>query len=79
MGLLQSVEQAYRGFAPQHKYRGKLGQVSVYVMNNIRGTCMYLARTELQSNNYYLLQSTIDDYARLVTPSPPFQAREKVN
>ncbi|KAF2754346.1 hypothetical protein EJ05DRAFT_479863, partial [Pseudovirgaria hyperparasitica] len=33
-------------------------------MNNIRGTCMYLARSELQSDNYYLLRSTIDDYAR---------------
>ncbi|KAM0742763.1 hypothetical protein ACQRIT_002940 [Beauveria bassiana] len=25
---------------------------------------MYLARTELQSNNYYLLRVTLDDYAR---------------
>lgn len=77
MNLLQSVEEAYRGFAPQHQYRGKLGQVNVYVMNNMGGACMYLARTELQSSNYYLLRSTIDDYARLVTPFPSFSSQEK--
>ncbi|TKW51385.1 hypothetical protein CTA1_2562 [Colletotrichum tanaceti] len=72
MDLLPSIEQAYCGFAPRHEYRGKLGQVSVYTMNNIGGTCMYLARTELQSDNYSLLRFTIDDYARLANPSPPF-------
>ncbi|GJC94442.1 protein kinase-like domain protein [Colletotrichum higginsianum] len=75
MDLLRSIEQAYRGFAPRHEYRGKLGQVSVYTMNNIGGICMYLARTELQSDNYSLLRFTIDDYARLANPSLPFQGK----
>lgn len=39
---------------------------------------MYLARTELQRNNYYLLRFTLDDYARLVNPFS-FQGRETVN
>ncbi|OBR12769.1 hypothetical protein CH63R_05065 [Colletotrichum higginsianum IMI 349063] len=73
--LIRSIEQAYRGFAPRHEYRGKLGQVSVYTMNNIGGTCMYLARTELQSDNYSLLRLTIDDYTRLANPSHPFQGK----
>lgn len=77
MDLLQSVERAYHGFVPHHEYRGKLGQVSVYVMNNIGGICMYLARTELQSNNCYLLRSTIDDYARLVISHSPFDVKNK--
>ncbi|ATY62491.1 kinase-like domain [Cordyceps militaris] len=66
MDLLKSIEQAYRGFAPQHEYRGRLGQARVYSMNNMGGICMYLARTELQSDNYHLLRVTLDDYARLV-------------
>ncbi|XWX00761.1 hypothetical protein V2A60_008782 [Cordyceps javanica] len=64
MDLLKSIEQAYRGFAPRHEHRGKLGKVEVYTMNNVGGICMYLARTELQSNNYHLLRVTLDDYAR---------------
>ncbi len=76
MDLLQSIEQAYQGFVPQHEYRGQLGPVSVYAMNNVGGTSMYQARTELQSNNYRLLRHTIDDYARLVNPSPPLRGRE---
>lgn len=65
MELLQSIEHAYRGFTPHHQYQGRLDKLHVYTMNNIGGTCMYLARNELQSNNYHLLQSTINDYARL--------------
>lgn len=78
MGLVRSIEQAYRGFVPRHEYQGQLGQVSVYTMNNIGGACMYLARTELQNNNYSLLLFTLDDYARLAMPSS-FQGREMVN
>ncbi|KAK1960034.1 hypothetical protein LY78DRAFT_750684 [Colletotrichum sublineola] len=64
MDLLQSIEQAYCGFVPRHEYRGNLGQVSVYTMNNVGGTCMYLSRDELQRDNCSLLRFTIDDYAR---------------
>jgi hypothetical protein len=56
---------------PRHEYRGKLAEVPVYEMNNIGGTCMYLALGEPQSNNFYLLWFTIDDYARLVNSSFP--------
>ena len=78
MDLLQSIEKAYRGFVPQHEYRGKLGQLNVYVMNNMGGSCMYLARTELQSNSYHLLYSTIDDYARLAILFEPEKKRINV-
>jgi len=77
MDMLQCIEQAYQGFAPQHEYRGRLGQVGVYAMNNVRGVCMYLARDELQSDNYRLLRRTIDDYARLVNLSPLFKAAKR--
>lgn len=70
MDLTQSIEQAYYGFVPRHEYQGQLGPVHIYTMNNIGGTCMYLARTELQSNNYYLLRFTLDDYARHVENPP---------
>ena len=63
--LLQSIEKAYCGFVPHHEYRGRLGEVSVYTMNNIGGTCMYLARDELLRNDSFLM-FTLDDYARLV-------------
>lgn len=66
MDLLHGIEQAYWGFAPRHKHYGHLGKVIVYTMNNIGGTYMYLAWTELQSNSCHLLRSTIDDYARHV-------------
>ena len=68
MDVIRSVEQAYHGFVPHHQYRGTLGQLEVYVMDNIGGSCMYLARDELQRNNCRLLRTTIDDYARFVTP-----------
>ncbi|KAJ3493578.1 hypothetical protein NLJ89_g10985 [Agrocybe chaxingu] len=74
MVFLQSVEQAYPGFAPRHEHRGQFGQLHVYVMNNVGGVSMYLARTELQDNNYRLLRITIDDYARRVTPALPLPA-----
>lgn len=87
MELLQSIEQAYQGFTPRHEYQGQLNELHVYTMNNIWGTCMYLARNELLSNNH-LLQCTIDDYARLDnTCNPkfqtllrpaPFQGRQKL-
>lgn len=77
MDSIRSIEQAYRGFVPRHEYQGQLGQVHIYTMNNIGGTCMYLARTELQSNNCHLLRSTLDDYARLVNPSSFFEAEKR--
>ncbi len=75
MALLQIIEQAYQGFVPRHKYRGQFGQLHVYVMNNVGGKSMYLARTELHVNDYRLLRFTIDDYARHVNPALPFRVR----
>ncbi len=75
MVFLRSVEQAYAGFAPQHEHRGQFGQLHVYVMNNVGGVSMYMARTELQDNNYRLLRIAIDDYARRVGPALPFRGR----
>ena len=79
MKLLQGIEQAYAGFVPGHRYQGDFGGLIVYTMDNMGGSCMYLARTELQDNNHHLLRSTIDDYARPVNPPPPFQGRETVD
>ncbi|XP_044718707.1 phosphotransferase enzyme family domain-containing protein [Hirsutella rhossiliensis] len=76
MALMKSVEQAYRGFTPQHEDHGSFGNLHVYTMNNIGGISMYLARTFLQKNNYKLLRNTIDSYARFFasayhnTPGP---------
>lgn len=64
MKLLKSIEQAYIGFVPLHEYRGRLGDVLVYVMSDIGGVCMYLARAELQNNNYKLLRVILADYAK---------------
>ncbi|KAH6630947.1 hypothetical protein B0J18DRAFT_448904 [Chaetomium sp. MPI-SDFR-AT-0129] len=66
MVFLRDIERTYQGFVPRHEYQGQLGQVHIYTMNNVGGSCMYLARTELQSNDCYLLRSTLDDYARLM-------------
>ncbi|KAM3466349.1 hypothetical protein NHJ6243_001089 [Beauveria neobassiana] len=66
MKLLKSIEQAYIGFVPRHEYRGRLGDVLVYVMSDIGGVCMYLARAELQNNNYKLLRVMLDDYAEFL-------------
>ncbi|CAK7237463.1 hypothetical protein SCUCBS95973_009968 [Sporothrix curviconia] len=62
MALIQIIEQAL-GFAPRHEYRGRLDQLHVYVMNNMGGKSMYMARIELQVDDYRLLRVTIDDYA----------------
>lgn len=65
MKMLDIVETYYQDFAPRHQYRGELGDsIQIYMMNNIGGDCMYLARDELQNDNYRLLRATLDDYAR---------------
>ncbi|KAI1424262.1 hypothetical protein F5Y12DRAFT_785421 [Xylaria sp. FL1777] len=43
MTFIQGIEQAYEGFVPRHEYRGQLGQVNVYVMNNIGGISIFFA------------------------------------
>lgn len=74
MILMKSVEQAYRGFTPQHENHGSFGNLRVYTMNNIGGISMYLARNFLQENNYKLLRNTIDCYSRFVDTSEPSAA-----
>ncbi|KAI0861425.1 hypothetical protein F4860DRAFT_170575 [Xylaria cubensis] len=64
MSLMDSIEQAYPDFTPRHKDCGLFHDLHVYTMNNIGGVCMYLARADLQRNNYELLRNTIDSYAR---------------
>ncbi|KAJ2989334.1 hypothetical protein NUW58_g3519 [Xylaria curta] len=64
MIFMNSIEQAYPGFTPQHKDWGSFHNLHVYTMNNIGGLSMYLARASLQRNNYELLRNTIDSYAR---------------
>jgi len=66
MNFIKSIEKAYQGFTPQHMDCGQLANLHVYKMNNIGGISMYLARENLQGNNYELLRNTINDYARFV-------------
>lgn len=69
MIFMASIEQAYPGFTPRHKDCGPFHNLGVYTMNNIGGISMYLARTDLQKNDYKLLRNTIDSYARFVNIS----------
>ncbi|KAJ8689859.1 hypothetical protein PTI98_012719 [Pleurotus ostreatus] len=62
--LLGYVEAAYPDFVPHHQRAGKLGDLDVYLMDNIGGISMYLAREELYRNNFQLLHQTLHDYAR---------------
>lgn len=62
--MLQMIESAYHGFVPRHEEQGQFGDLHVYTMNNMGGTCMYLARDDLLRNDCYLLRFTLDDYAR---------------
>ena len=66
IGFLDHIEQAYAGFVPHHVSAGKLGDLHIYTMNNVSGLSMYLARKELQQNDCYLLQQTLEDYVRSV-------------
>ncbi|KAI0469033.1 hypothetical protein F4859DRAFT_516383 [Xylaria cf. heliscus] len=71
MALMKSVEQAYLDFTPRHKDWGLFHTTHVYTMNNVKGLCMYLARDHLQRNNYELLRTPIDSYARFVNTNAP--------
>jgi len=62
--LLECAEQAYVGYTPDHESVGKLGELHIYTMNDISGVSMYLARVQLKQNDCYLMQQTLQDYAR---------------
>ncbi|KAH9922906.1 uncharacterized protein B0H18DRAFT_878915 [Fomitopsis serialis] len=62
--FLRHVEKAYAGFVPWHTDSGKLGNLHVYMMRNVGGVSMYLARDSLYANNCYLLRQTLLDFAR---------------
>ncbi|KAK2746847.1 hypothetical protein FQN57_002889 [Myotisia sp. PD_48] len=64
--LLKCCEEVYAGFTPQYESAGKLGNAHIYVMNDVGGISMYLARGQLPENNCELLQKTLQEYARLV-------------
>lgn len=69
MAFVRIIEQAYSPFTPRHEYRGRLGDLHIYVMNNMGGCCLYMSRTQLWADNYKLLGCTLDDFARLVVRS----------
>ncbi|KAF9484757.1 hypothetical protein BDN70DRAFT_872000 [Pholiota conissans] len=62
--LLRCVEEAYAGFVPHHLHAGEVGNLHVYMMNNIGGVSMYLARNALHRDEFHLLRRTLEDYAR---------------
>lgn len=64
--LFHYIEQAYRGFTPRHEGFGELGNVHVYRMTNMGGVSMYLARDALYRNDFDLLGSTVQSFARCV-------------
>lgn len=64
--LLECVERAYAGFTPRHRSGGTVGNLPVYVMDDLGGVSMYLARDQLHLNNCLLLRQTMQDYAKSV-------------
>ncbi|KAF4607351.1 Aminoglycoside phosphotransferase domain-containing protein [Pleurotus pulmonarius] len=62
--LLGYVEATYSSFVAHHQHAGKLDGLDVYLMDNIGGISMYLAREELYRNDFQLLHQTLRDYAR---------------
>ncbi|KIY66631.1 hypothetical protein CYLTODRAFT_354692 [Cylindrobasidium torrendii FP15055 ss-10] len=64
MEFLEHIEQAYGRFAAHHESIGRLGQLHVYVMPNVGGVSMYLARDALNKNNFSLRKRTVQDFAR---------------
>ncbi|KAK4141303.1 uncharacterized protein C8A04DRAFT_39239 [Dichotomopilus funicola] len=43
MVFVRDIERTYQGFVPRHEYQGQLGQVHIYTMNNVGGSCIFLA------------------------------------
>lgn len=72
MDFIGYIEQAYNGFTPHHQYIGQFGQLHVYMMRNVGGVSMYLARDNLNQNNYYLLKYAVEDFARYVDAYAPY-------
>ena len=66
MDFLGCIEQTYDGFTPHHQFFGKLGELHIYIMNNVGGVSMYLARDALSQNNFSLLKCTVRDFAMYV-------------
>ncbi|KAF7419354.1 hypothetical protein PC9H_001941 [Pleurotus ostreatus] len=77
--LLGYVEAAYPDFVPHHQRAGKLGDLDVYLMDNIGGISMYLAREELYRNNFQLLHQTLHDYARFLAAGLPSRFRQTLD
>ncbi|KAF7760372.1 hypothetical protein Agabi119p4_11048 [Agaricus bisporus var. burnettii] len=69
--FLGCIEEAYDGFTPRHKFVGKLGELHVYTMGNIGGVSMYLARDQLNQDNFRLLKYTVKDFASLLAANWP--------
>ncbi|KAF7796333.1 hypothetical protein EIP86_007510 [Pleurotus ostreatoroseus] len=62
--FLECIEQAYNGYTARHSSVGNLGELHVYTMGNVGGVPMYLARDQLNQNNFRLLTQTVEDFAR---------------
>lgn len=71
IAFLRCIEEAYDGFTPRHKFVGKLGELHVYTMGNVGGVSMYLARDQLNQDNFRLLKYTVKDFARYVYMNVP--------
>jgi hypothetical protein len=66
------IEQAYNGFTPHHEFVCNLGQLYIYMMHNVRGVSMYLARERLNQNDFTLLKITVRDFSRYIDINLPY-------
>ena len=69
--FLGYIEQAYRGFMPQHRSGGTLGELHICTMNDVDRRSMHLARDQLHQHNCYLLRQSLQDFARFVDTNVP--------
>ncbi|KAF1954134.1 hypothetical protein CC80DRAFT_493979 [Byssothecium circinans] len=75
--FLQYVQVAYGSrFVPRHRDSGTLGGLHAYMMDDVGGVAVYLARDQLRAHGGCLLSNTLEDFAKFFaaawhnTPSP---------
>lgn len=65
VAFLQEVEAAYgHRFMPCHRDIGTFHGLHAYMMNDVGGVCVYLARDQLQADDGRLLNNALEDYAQ---------------
>ncbi|XWW94215.1 hypothetical protein V2A60_002158 [Cordyceps javanica] len=63
--LIRNIRVAYGSrFVPEHESIGTIGGLHAYIMNDIGGISVYLARDRLRAHGSRLLKNTVQDFAR---------------